>query len=73
MEEDNKFESRTEKISYAEKGRFFKIRNIINIVFILLTIAGMATYMLWSTTIGGPMLIVAIALKMVECVLRYLH
>lgn len=73
MENEQRYESRTDKISYAEKGRFFKIRNIINIVFIILAIAGMVIYLTWSQAIGGPVLIVAIALKMIECVLRYLH
>lgn len=70
---ENIHKSRTERISYAEKGRFFKLRNILNTVFIILAIAGMAIYLLWKTSIGGPLLIVAIAIKMVECVLRYLH
>lgn len=75
MEQDNEniYTQRTEKISYAEKGRFFKLRNILNTIFIILAIAGMAIYFLWKTSVGGPIIIVAIAIKMIECVLRYLH
>ncbi len=59
-----------EKISYAERGRFFHLRNVLNIVFILLAIAGMALFAYGSRQIGGALLIVAVVIKLVECVIR---
>jgi len=75
MEENKEIEhnSRMEKISYAEKGRFFKLRNILNIAFIILALAGMGIYLFKSQSIGGPIIIVAIAIKMLECILRYMR
>ncbi|MCD7713796.1 MAG: hypothetical protein LUI08_02520 [Prevotella sp.] len=64
---------RLERMSYAERGRFFRIRNILNLVFIVLAIAGMAVYFYSNRSIGGAMLIVAIVLKLVECVLRIIR
>ena len=60
----------TEKISYAEKGRFFIIRQILNIIFMILAIAGMALYFYVGHTIGGIILITAVIVKITECVLR---
>lgn len=62
-----------EKMSYAEKGRFFAIRNILNIIFIILAIVGMALFFYTSREIGGIVLIIAVFIKMVESVLRILH
>ncbi len=62
-----------EKMSYAEKGRFFFIRNILNIAFILLAIVGMAVYFYTDKYIGGTILIVSIVIKAVECVLRIIR
>ncbi len=59
-----------ERMSYAEKGRFFKIRNILNIIFIVLAIAGMAIYFYTSHSIGGVLLVTAVIVKFIECVLR---
>ena len=64
---------RTDRISYAEKGRFFKLRNILNIIFMLLAVVGMALYFFTSQTIGGIVLVVAVVVKGAECVLRLLH
>lgn len=62
-----------ERMSYAERGRFFRLRNILNLVFIVLAIAGMAVYFYSSRSVGGALLIVAIVLKLVECVLRIIR
>lgn len=62
-----------EKMSYANKGRFFKIRNILNIVFILLAIIGMVVYLYSNHFIGGTILIASIIIKFSESVLRIMH
>lgn len=53
--------------------RFFKVRNCLNIVFILGAIAGMAVYYFGNTTIGIIVIIIAMVLKFIECVLRLIH
>lgn len=62
-----------EKMSYANKGRFFKIRNILNIAFILLAITGMVIYLYSNHFIGGAILIASIIIKFSESVLRIMH
>ncbi len=62
-----------EKLSYSERGRFFGIRNALNIVFILLAIIGMALYLYSSKTTGGTLLIIAVVIKLTECVLRIIR
>lgn len=55
------------------KGRFFKIRNWLNVIFILAAVAGMAICYFGSSTIGYIVIIAAIVLKFVECILRLIH
>ncbi len=62
-----------EKLSYAERGRFFHLRNILNIVFILLAIVGMAVYFHSDRTAGAVLLITAVVVKAAECVLRIIR
>lgn len=47
-----------------------KIRNILNIIFMLLAIVGVAIYLLKQTFWGTIIILVAMAVKMVECVMR---
>ncbi len=64
---------RTEKMSYAVKGRFFKLRNILNTTFILLAIIGMAIYFYSDQFIGGAILVACVFIKLAECVLRIIR
>lgn len=78
MEENKDFEEmrerhEREKISYADKGRFFKLRNILNIIFMLLAIIGMVLYFYKSQEVGGVILVAAVFVKLTECVLRIMH
>lgn len=62
-----------EKLSYADKGRFFKIRNILNVIFIILALVGFYIYYKGDQTTSWSVLIAAVVVKGVECVLRILH
>lgn len=59
-----------EKMSYAEKGRFYQIRQILNILFILLAIIGMVLYFFVGHALGGVLLLAAVFIKIAECVFR---
>ncbi len=77
-ETDNNGKSRThrrplEKLSYANKGRFFKIRNILNFLFIILAIIGIIVYLHISRNIGGAIMIAGVFIKFTESVLRLIH
>lgn len=55
------------------EDRFFKIRNVLNIIFIVGAIAGMATFYLHDRTTGTIVIITAMAFKIVECSLRFIR
>lgn len=47
-----------------------RLRNILNIVFMLGAIVGVAIYMLADSTAGTIVILVAMLFKIVECVFR---
>lgn len=55
---------------YGERGKFFMLRNILNIVFIIGAIAGMLIYFFKSDEAGTIIVLGAMAFKMCECVIR---
>ena len=75
MSEEQEFHSKREpleKLSYAEKGRFYKYRQILNVIFILACIVGFITYF-HNDRLGFTILIGAVIVKGVECVLRIIR
>ncbi len=71
--DDQRHDHRLERMSYAERGRFFPLRNVLNTVFVLLAIVGMALYFYKSHTVGGMLLIAGVIIKVVECALRIIR
>jgi len=57
----------------TNKDRFFKIRNILNSIFILAAIAGMVVYFFHNESIGAIIIFFAMALKLIECCLRMMR
>lgn len=53
-----------------ERGKFFLLRNILNIVFIIGAIVGMIVYFFKSDEVGIIIVLGAMAFKMCECVIR---
>ena len=51
----------------------FTLRNILNIIFMLLAVAGVVVYLWMDSTIGTYIVLGAMAIKMVECCLRMLR
>jgi hypothetical protein len=58
-------------IEYTGRDKMFKVRNILNIIFMILAVVGLIlwTQTEWQTP-GIVILIVGVALKMVEVCLR---
>ena len=54
-------------------SRFFKIRNLLNLLFMLLAIVGVAVYALSSHTTGTFIVLVAMVFKFIECCLRIIR
>lgn len=78
MEKENSKKGRIhrrplDKMSYANKGRFFKIRNILNTLFIILAIVGMIIYFFSDHITGAVILIAGVVIKLTESVLRLIH
>ncbi len=55
------------------KDPMFTLRNILNIIFMLLAIVGVVVYVWADNTIGTYIVLGAMAIKMVECCLRMLR
>ncbi len=53
-----------------ERGKFFWLRNLLNIVFIIGAIVGMLVYFFKNDEIGMIIILGAMAFKMCECVIR---
>lgn len=53
-----------------ERGKFFVLRNILNIIFIIGAIVGMLVYFFKNEEAGIVIVLGAMAFKMCECVIR---
>lgn len=53
-----------------ERGKFFVLRNILNIVFIIGAIIGMLVYFFKNEEAGTIIVLGSMAFKMCECVIR---
>ena len=53
--------------------RFLKIRNILNIIFMLGAVIGVLLYFTVGHTPGTIIILAAMVFKIVECCLRFLH
>ena len=54
---------------YSEK-RFLKIRQWLNILFMIGAVVGMVMYFYGNCQVGFVVIVAAIVLKFVECILR---
>lgn len=53
--------------------KYFKIRNILNIIFMLGAIVGMGVFYFYDRTLGTIIIITAMAFKMAECCFRFIR
>jgi len=56
-----------------KKDKFFKIRNILNIIFMIGAVVGMGFYFFGNRTIGTIIIIIAIVIKLTESSIRLTH
>lgn len=54
-----------------KRGNFFVVRQILNILFMLGAVAGCVVYVKVNDQMGAILIIIAMAFKMAECVLRF--
>lgn len=71
----NDFNPTSQRHHSKDKHRstIFKIRTILNIVFMLGALAGIIMYMFHSHYIGGVIIIISMVFKFSECILRLIH
>ena len=55
------------------KKDFYKLRNILNIIFMVSAVIGVVIYIYVAHIIGVIIILVAMAFKLVECCLRIIH
>ena len=55
------------------EDKYFKIRNVLNIIFMLGAIAGMAIFYFQDRTIGTIVILTAMAFKIAECCFRFIR
>lgn len=55
------------------EDKYLQIRNILNTIFMLGAIVGVAIYFLANTTVGTIIILAAMVFKIVECCLRFIH
>lgn len=69
---NNKRERRTLQ-GLNDDDRFFKIRNILNIIFILGAIIGVLLYVYSTQTVGTIIILISMVFKIIECILRFIR
>lgn len=56
-----------------DDDRFFKIRNILNIIFILGAVIGVLLYVYSFQTVGTIIILISMVFKIIECILRFIR
>lgn len=59
--------------SEKSSGRHPRLRNVLNLIFMLGAIVGVAIYLLGNTTVGTIVILAAMSFKIVECSLRLIR
>lgn len=57
----------------VETDRHFKLRNILNIIFMIGAVVGMLVYFCSNHTIGTIIIMSAMIFKVAECCLRFIR
>ena len=58
---------------FQKNEKYIKIRNILNLVFILGAIIGVLVYFYSDHTVGTYIILCSMGFKFVECTLRLIH
>lgn len=64
---------RHHRLTEEPEDKYLRVRNILNIIFMLGAIAGVAIYFLANTTVGTIIILAAMVFKIVECCLRFIR
>lgn len=61
------------RVNYSKRGRFFKTRTILNIIFMIGALIGVILYFAVGKTVGTIVILVAVVFKITESILRFFH
>ncbi len=56
-----------------ERDRFYTIRNVLNVIFMVMALIGVLIYFFKQAETGTYIVLAAMVFKMVECVLRFIR
>ena len=74
MENENSYlQRRHRNADDAPRDPFIRLRNWLNLVFMLGAAVGVALYFFSDHTVGTIVILAAMVFKIVECALRFLH
>lgn len=54
------------------EDRYLRLRNILNVIFMLGALAGVSVYFQWDKNTGTIIILVSMVFKIVECVFRFM-
>ena len=57
----------------ASEDKYFKIRNVLNIIFMVGAIVGMGIFYFHDRTMGTIIILTAMAFKIAECCFRFIR
>mgnify|MGYP006916271633 CR=1 FL=1 len=69
--DNNEFPTHRRNEHFDEKKKKHShLRNVLNIIFMVVAIIGLCIYFLWNKDIGTYTILIAIGFKFVECCIR---
>lgn len=71
LKEDNLASAPRHHNNPNDKGKFFVLRQIFNIIFMIGAVIGCVVYLKVNDMMGAILIVIAMAFKMAECVLRF--
>lgn len=69
---DNSTDSEPRRGREHKEDRYIVLRNILNVIFMLGALAGVAVYINWNRDTGAIVILVSMVFKIVECVFRFM-
>jgi len=73
MSDNDSLERRHRNEEERDADRLFKIRNILNIIFMIGVVVGVVLYFYVAHNVGTIVILSAIVFKLIECSLRFFH
>lgn len=52
--------------------KFFMVRNIMNLIFVVGAVIGLLFYFFWSKETGTYIILISMAFKFFECIFRFI-